>query len=393
MSFLLLLSVFIRPADAAPAASRPGTSLQDSPTTRTVRSAGPRKKRFSRDIQGFRPGMGMKTVKQLLKKKRINDYKTGFTDLFIYSPAYGAEVKLQFTCGVRERVLSAVELSTKFPASEVDRAVASYSEKLSAKYGPPVRSESGHRGINMCWGACGPQGGRILEATTKPVEKGDMQFVVALRDPARARACAERRTVKINRWLNRWTRDIRKFQIGMSLNEASLYYQKRYHDRLVTEEEQDQISERDAVWSYTVRDYDFFSDLDYESVNFEGEGPGTILMKFTADQADPKSRLNKRLYYALFTTTAFSKGHAFTDMQTKIDAFIMTYGNPVEVLQSADQITAQWRMGSGQVKVSVMDSGLITVEQSAPGIKNAYRDSALRKFEELRKNMFDTPLF
>lgn len=79
----------------------------------------------------------------------------------------------------------------------------------------------------------------------------------------------------------------------MPFKDPSILYQKRYQDTMAPDEERDEASPRYAVTDYAVKDYDFFTALDFESQAFEGEGPGTIIMKFTGDQSG-KGSLNKR---------------------------------------------------------------------------------------------------
>jgi hypothetical protein len=43
--------------------------------------------------------------------------------------------------------------------------------------------------------------------------------------------------------------------------------------------------------------------------------------------------------------------------------------------------------------VTILDSGLITFEQSDQGLEEAYRDAAVKKMEEYNKTRFDRPIF
>lgn len=353
----------------------------------------PVKKGPSRDIQGFRTGMGMQEVKQLLAKKGIREYETGFSDLFVYSPAFGAEIMLRFTCGANQYILSNVELSTNFSASEADRAIAAYWDKLVAKYGPPARSDAGPASMNLCWGQCDEPGNWKLEAKTSDLKNGNLQFVATLSDDALVSACSELRRSKIDRWLNRWIADVQRFSPGMDFPSAAAVYRKRYQERLLANEERDEDAAEYPVTSFVVKDHEYFSGLDYEALMFEGEGPGAVTLKFTGDQAGNGDRLNKRLYYAYFSTTRFGNTHLYSDMQQKLDRFIKTFGDPLETTKQDDRIIARWVQGAQERLVTIEDSGRISLEQTDLGLKEAYREAAIRRLTELNSKKFDQPLF
>jgi hypothetical protein len=135
-----------------------------------------------------------------------------------------------------------------------------------------------------------------------------------LSNAAMVKTCESIRRRKINQWLYRWIDDVIKFKIGMTLKQASAVYQKRFKDKLMPEEEQDENVQQYAVMNYVVQDHDFFAGLDYESIAFEGEGPGAIMLKFTGDRAGKNSKLDQRLYYLYFSTTKFTDQHNYTDV-------------------------------------------------------------------------------
>lgn len=166
-----------------------------------------------------------------------------------------------------------------------------------------------------------------------------------------------------------------------------------YQDTIAPDEERDEASPRYAVTDYAVKDYDFFTALDFESQAFEGEGLGTIILKFTGDQSG-KGSLNKRLYYASFSTTRFTDRHLYSDVKQKLGKFIKVFGAPAEVVQQPDGITARWQQDAKQRSVGIFDSGLIAFEQSDPELKGAYRDAAVRKIDsKYNKTRFDRPIF
>lgn len=354
----------------------------------------PKKAGPSLNIHGFRIGMTTIDVKKLLRKKNVKDYKTGFSDLFMYHPSPDVEVRLVFTCSPRGHILRTVELSTAYTAEETDAAIPKFKEKLVSKYGMPVIRESQWNMLDFCWGQCGqePQGTK-LEAKTTPLQGNMRSLALVLSNEGLAKKCENIRHRKINQWLYRWIAHVQKFKPGMSLKEASVLYRRRYQDRLMPDEERDETVQQHAVMHYVVNDLDFFAGLDYESLNFEGQEPGTIVLKFTGEQAGRNSRLNKRLYYASFSTTAFTDSHSYQDVQQKLDRFIKIHGKPVQFTRLNDGITALWQQGAEKIFVSIFDSGLIRFEQSDPSIQEAYRDAAVKKIEEFNKTRFDKAVF
>ena len=145
----LLLSTVAGPAIDASAAPRTALDgLTSSPGRKNPVKAA--RKRPARDIQGFRAGMNMQAVKQLLRKKGIKAYETAFSDLFVFKPAFGTEIELRFACGGKGFILSKVKFNALFPADEADRAIAIYREKLVAKYGPPASFGTEQSFIHGC---------------------------------------------------------------------------------------------------------------------------------------------------------------------------------------------------------------------------------------------------
>lgn len=354
----------------------------------------PEKRGYVLNIQGFRPGMTMPEVKQLLLKKNIKRYETGFSDAFLYHPSPHTVVKLLFNCSPKGQVLSRIELTTAFTAEETELAVTKFKERLVARYGMPLIRESRSSMLDFCWGQCDQElQGTRLEAKTLSVDANKRSLVLSLGNDGIIKKCGDLRERKINKWLYQWISYVRKFKLGMSLKDASALYQKRYQDKLIPDEERDEAVQRYRITNYVVKDYDFFDGLDYESLAFEGEGPGRIVLKFTGDQAGKKSRLNKRLYYSSFTTTKFTDKHLFTDLQQKLDKFFKIYGRTAEVYHLGDAVVASWRQDAKKITVTIFDSGLITFEQSDPSLRDAYRDEAGKKIEEFNKIRFDQSFF
>ncbi len=370
------------------------TGMEQAPLpSRKVKSAQPSQKLSPWDIQGFRTGMGMISVKQLLDKKGITGYETGFSDLFVYAPAVGAEIRLQFTCGPQEFVLDRVELTTIFPASESDRAIATYWDRLVAKYGHPARSDAGPGTMDLFWGTGKQPDGRMLEAKTTVPEKENIRLIVTLSDQSLVRSCVERRAVKIDRWLNQWIGDVQKFSPGMGFKSVAAVFQKRYRDRLLVSEERDEGAAEYPVTNLVATDYDYFDGLNYDTLLFEGEGPGTIILKFTGDQAGKGNSLNQRLYYTYFSTTKFTDKHLYSGMQHKLDRFIKAFGNPVETTKRPDGITARWVKDTKQRVVIIEDSGLISLEQWDFTLRETYRNAAVKNLIELNRNKFNLEIF
>lgn len=338
--------------------------------------------------------MGMKEVKRLLARKGIKEFETAFPDLFVYSPAFGADIKLQFTCGAREYILRDIELSAAFRDDEADSALAAYRNKLAARYGPATSAVQGADRIGLCWGRCEKTDGARLEAkTTEAAPDGMMRLVVTMGDDSLTAACGELRRGKINRWLNQWIVEARKYSTGMGLKAATAAYQKRYQDRLVVTEERDGERAEYPVMSLVAAEHDYFEGLDFEALFFEGEGPGIMRLKFTGDQAGKANPLNQRLYYSYFATTKFGAGLHPADMMEKLDLFIRAFGKPLETTNQEDRIFARWRQDAKEQSVTIENSGMIIVEQTDRALQEAYRDAAVQRFGDLDRTKFDQNLF
>lgn len=344
------------------------------------------------NISGFRLGMTVSEAKQLLQKKKIRGYETGYSDLFVYSPSPGTEIRLVFTCSAKANILGKVELTTSFTTEEAELAVEKFREKLISRYGMPLFS--GAQGdLDFCWGQCQQESNGIkLTAVTTEPQGNKRTLALVLSNDALIQACSELRPKKINSWLYQWIAAVQKFKLGMSLKDASALYGKRYQNKLELEEERDEAVQQYVVTDYVAKEYDFFTALDYDSQAFEGIELGTIVLRFTGDQAGKES-LNKKLYYASFATTKFTDEHVYADVQQKLDQFIKVYGTPAEVVPQPGGTTARWRQAAKQWSVSIFDSGLITFEQSDPALKDAYRDAAVKKIDEYNKTRFDKPVF
>ncbi len=345
------------------------------------------------NIDGYVIGMSLDQVKLLLKRRNIKRYETGFSDLFVYDPAPDFEIKLQFACGEKGGVLGRVDYSTVFTTDETGTAASKFTEKLTAKYGVPPIVDSQRDLSDACWGQCeqGADGTKLTTRTT-PLQDDKMSATLELSNDELFRQCSEMRPKKINGFLYQWIASVQKFKLGMLLKDASTLYQKCHHDKMVVEMERDEASQQYAVTDYVVKDYDFFTPLDFESQAFEGDGPGTVVLKFTGGQAG-KGSLNRRLYYASFSTTKFTDKHTYGDMKEKLDKFVKTYGIPAEVVQQPDLVAARWQQDTKQRSVNISDSGLITFEESDQALKDAYRDAAVKTIEEYSKTRFDRPLF
>jgi hypothetical protein len=179
----------------------------------------------------------------------------------------------------------------------------------------------------------------------------------------------------------------------MSLRHASSVYKGLYGEDLIADEVRDDAVPEVPVMVYTVEDYELFTALDADALAFEGKGPGSIVLKFTGDEAGKGSKLNKRLYSASFSTTQFSSKHLFADVQRKLDRFRKTYGRPEKIEQAPDGLTATWSSGTLWRSVSILDSGLMTFAEKDLSIIEAYRKAVVKKREEYNKTRFDKNLF
>jgi hypothetical protein len=330
----------------------------------------------------------------LLQKKKVSGYETGFSDIFAYSPSPGTEIRLLLTCSAKENILGKVELTTSFTTEETALAVPKFKAKLIAKYGMPLFSGPQGGLLDFCWGQCeqGAKGIKLTAVATAP-QGNKSTLALTLSNDALIQDCSEVRSKQINSWLYQWIDAVQKFKLSMSLKDASALYLQRYQNKLELDEERDEAAQQHTVINYVAKEYDFFTALDYESQAFEGVELGTIVLKFTGGQAGKDSSLNKKLYYALFTTAKFTDMHVYTDVKQKLDQFIKVYGTPAEVVPQPGGLTARWQQDAGQRSVSIFDSGLITFEQSDPALKDAYRNAAVKKIDEYNKTRFDRPIF
>lgn len=383
----LMLAVVLLLGVAQPMYAK-AKSVKTKKTVKTVKTVAPL------NIHGFRIGMTPSEVKQLLQKKKISGYETGFSDVFAYSPSPGTEIRLLLTCTDKGNILGKVELTTSFTTEEAERAVPKFKHKLIDKYGMPLFSGSQGDLLDFCWGECqqGANGIKLAAVTTAP-QGNRRTLALTLSNDALIQACSEMRPKKINSWLYQWIDEVQKFKLSMSLKDASALYWKRYQNKLELDDERDEAAPQYTVTNYVAKEYDFFTELDYDSQAFEGVELGTIVLKFTGDQAGKDSSLNKKLYYALFTTAKFTDMHVYTDMKQKLDQFIKIYGTPVEVIPQPGGLTARWQQDARQRSVSIYDSGLITFEQSDPALKDAYRNAVVKKIDEYNKTRFDRPIF
>lgn len=346
------------------------------------------------NIQGFHTGMTVKDVKQLLRKKRITGYETAFSDLFVYDPLPGTEVKLLFTCSPKGSVLGTAELRLTFANDETDAALPKFKEQLVAKYGMPSITDSQWDRLDYCWGQCdeGANGLKLNAKTTAPQE-GKRSLVLVLANERLVQACGDQRREKINAWLYQWIAAVQKFKPGMALKDASLLYQERYWEKMKLEEERDEASRQFAVSHYVLKGHDFLTALDPASLMFEGQGLGAITLKFTGDQAGRDSTLNNRLYYSFFSTTSFKNLMLGSDLSRKFDLFRKAYGNPSDLSEQPGKILAVWDNGKVRRELELNDTGLVTFEQSDLSLKDAYGEAAVKKISEYGKTRFDKPNF
>ncbi len=375
-----------------------GNASKTGKKTRSVSAAGSTgtKKQGASvlDIQGYRIGMTVSAVNQVLRKRKITGYQTGFSDQYAYNPSPDTEIRLTFACSSPEDVLSGVDLTVTFTAEESEVAVSTFKEKLTAKYGAPSVADFQTYGMDSCWGHCEQNAeGTQLRARTTAALGSIRSLALTLSNDGLAKACEDARLARINQWLYHWIDLVQKFRLGMSLKDASALYLGRYGEKLVVDHERDDSSQQQIVTSLVTRDYDFFRGLDFDSHVFKGEGPGMIILKFTGDEADEGSTLNRRLYYTSFTTTKFTGHHVYDDAEIKLDRFIKSYGAPSEVVTNPDGVAARWQKDELQRSLSIFDSGLIMFEQSDLSLKNAYRDAAIKNINEYKRNKFNKASF
>ena len=220
-----------------------------------------------------------------------------------------------------------------------------------------------------------------------------MLLTVSLSDASLDRACGDLRRGRIDRWLNQWIADVQKYTPGTGLKSASAAYQKRYRDRLTVREEREAEADEYPATSLVATEYDFFAGLDYDALLFDGEGPGSVILKFTGDDAGTGNPLNQRLYYSFFSTTKFGDGLMFPDAQGRMDRFIAAFGKPLETTPKPDGVTARWVEGAKERVVIIENSGMISVEQSALSLKEAYHDAAAHNLNEQKSRQLVQDLF
>jgi hypothetical protein len=346
------------------------------------------------NIQGLYVGMSMDEVRQHLKQKGVTKYETGFSDLFVYAPIPDAEIQITFTCSSGGFIVRRVELSRQFAVEETETAVIKFKEHLASKYGKPVHAEAQSEDLDLCWGTCGQGGeGTRLKATIVRSDDRTRRLVLKLDNSSLVKTCKVLRTKKINHWLYRWISGVQQFKTGMSMRHASAVYTSWYGEELIAGEVRDDAVPEVPVMVSLARDYELFTALDSDALAFEGKGPGSILLKFTGDQAGKDSKLNKRLFYASFSTTAFSSEHLFSDVRRKLDRFIKKYGIPDRIEQMPDGLTATWSNGTLRRSVSILDSGLLTFVEQDPSIIETYRKTVIKKHEDYNVTRFDKNIF
>lgn len=345
-------------------------------------------------VQGFSPGMAMPQVRQLLKKKGVNEYTTAYADLFVYSPAPNTELRLRFTCAAKGWVLGAAELETVFSREEAAVAVPKYRDMLLAKYGVPALSSAAQDRIDLCWGAClsGAKGTRAA-ASTSDTPDGMVRLRLVVENSGLMRACQGDRENKIGRWLTQWARDIARFQLGMSVREASRLYQKRFGDPLYLVREKEDGGGRKPVTVLAAKEHDFFAGLDADSLLFEGKGPGQVALRFTGNEAEFATGLNERLFSLSFTTTSFSDDRQYRDLDGLLAPFLRAYGKPIEIIRQTGMAMATWQGGGKKRQVTVSDTGLITVEQFDSVLLETYRDAAVQRQQGDAATRFDKNIF
>ena len=390
--YMAMVLAIAATAAVAAAAPKPAPEAPPSASMKPVKAKKAAAPALS--VQGFRPGMGMSQVRQLLRKKGVKEYGTAYADLYVYSPAPNTELQLRFTCGARGWVLGTAELETAFTRDESAVAVPRYREMLIAKYGTPAVPSSVQDRIDLCWGACadGAKGVKASAATSDSPD-GLMRLRLTVGDASLVQACRGEREKKIGRWLSQWTQDIITFQLGMSLREASLLYQRRYGDPLLLTRETEAGGGRKAVAVLAAKEQDFFPGLDADSLLFEGAGPGRIHLKFTGNEAEFATGLNQRLYSALFSTTVFTEEHLYRDLEEKLALCIKAYGKPIDIVRQAGLVSATWQGGGKKRTLSIGDNGMITLEQFDSVLLETYRDAAVQRQQNDAATKFDRNIF
>ena len=346
------------------------------------------------NIQGYYVGMSIDEVKQILRKRGVKAYQTGYSDFFVYDSEPDTEISLSFTCSSNRSVLSTVQLVSAYDAADSAVAVAKYKKKMVSKYGKPSLAESNGDRFAYCWGQCQRKAtGTRLQAKTMDSTEGKRKLVVTLRNDHLVQACAAQRRTKILAWINQWIGAVQKYKPGMTLNAAQKTYISFYKVKPVVEAVPAEQYPKQNIITLTISEHDNFDTLDPNLRVFEGGEPGRIVLKFTGEQTGRGDRLNSRLYYSFFSTTRFKGQHLYKKLTGKLDQFSRTFGPPDEIEAREDSMHAQWVSGSSIRKLEIFDSGLITFEQSDTTLLEAYRDKVFKLREIYRRTKFDKNIF
>lgn len=345
-------------------------------------------------VQGFRIGMTRSAVKEALGKRKVAGYETGFSDLFVYRTSPDTDIQLAFACSSKGPILSSVILNTIIENQDLSTAAPKYREMLISKYGAPTLIISDGDSPDFCWGRCAPDtSGVKLQAKLLVAYGAEQHFVVSLIDDSLAKTCAALRQKKINRWLSQWIAGIQKFRPGATMDEAAKVYSSQYKEKMVLDAERESGHPQYPLSDYVVKNYDFFTALDPDSRVFEGEGPGSVILKFTGDQAGRGDRSNRRLYYVYFSTTRFTNNPLSGGLQQKLERFIKVYGEPREVFPQPGSLYAVWEQRTVTRKLEIHDSGLMIFEQYDLALKEAYRNKVIRKVDQYRRSKYDRSFF
>jgi len=346
------------------------------------------------NIQGYYVGMSNEEVKQILSKRGVKTYQTGYSDLFVYNSEPDTEISLSFMCGSHRSVLGIVQLVTTYDAADTAVAIAKYKKKLISKYGKPSLAESHGEQFDYCWGQCQRKStGTRLQARTLDTAEGKRKLVVTLRNDSLVRDCAAQRRTKILAWLNQWMGAVQKYKPGMTLNAAKAAYATFYKVKPVVEAVPAEQYQKENIITLSIVEHDYFDSLDPNLRVFEGGEPGRIVLKFTGEQLGRGDKLNGRLYYSLFSTTRFKDQHLYRNLAGKLDQFSRTFGPPDEIEAREDSMVAQWTSGAIIRKLEINDSGLISFEQSDTSLLETYRNKFLKQREDYRRTKFDKNIF
>jgi hypothetical protein len=346
------------------------------------------------NIQGYYVGMSIDEVKQILRKRGVKAYQTGYSDLFVYNSEPDTEISLSFTCSSNRSVLSTVQLVTTYDAADTTVAVAKYKKQMVSKYGKPSLGESHGEQFAYCWGQCQRKAtGTMLQANTMDAAEGKRKLVVTLRNDHLVQACAAQRRTKILAWISQWIGAVQKYKPGMTLNAARKAYISFYKVKPVVETVPAEQYPKQNILTLTISEHDNFDSLDPNLRVFEGGEPGRIVLKFTGEQTGRGDRLNSRLYYSFFSTTKFKGQHLYKKLTGKIDQFSRKFGQPDEIEAREDSMVAQWTSGASSRKLEIFDSGLITFEQSDTALLEAYRNKVFKQRENYHRTKFNKNIF